>query len=189
MDEAFSALDPLIRAGLQTEVLALQAETGRTIVFVTQDLDEALRLGHRLAILHEGRVLQVGTPDELLMQPADDHVAAFVRGVNRARAWTIGAALAPWPPHLALSPLEDAVDDTLTIEQVLPRLAGRAEALAVRRGGRIAGCVDVDKLQRMLDQRGPWRAPERPPSTDDLVRAQQQIARQHQADGVGSRPI
>jgi glycine betaine/proline transport system ATP-binding protein len=119
MDEAFSALDPLIRAGLQTEVLALQAETGRTIVFVTHDLDEALRLGHRLAILHEGRVLQVGTPDELLMQPADDHVAAFVRGVNRARAWTIGAALAPWPPHLALSPLEDAVDDTLTIEQVL----------------------------------------------------------------------
>jgi glycine betaine/proline transport system ATP-binding protein len=65
MDEAFSALDPLIRAGLQTEVLALQAETGRTIVFVTHDLDEALRLGHRLAILHEGRVLQVGTPDEL----------------------------------------------------------------------------------------------------------------------------
>ena len=89
MDEAFSALDPLIRSQMQDQLIALQAELNRTVVFITHDLDEALRIGTRIAILKDGVVVQVGTPAEILLSPADDYVAAFVRDVNRARALTV----------------------------------------------------------------------------------------------------
>ena len=82
MDEAFSALDPLIRTEMQDELLRLQAEDQRTIVFISHDLDEAMRLGDRIAIMHDGRVVQVGTPEEILQNPADDYVQAFFRGVD-----------------------------------------------------------------------------------------------------------
>jgi len=165
MDEPFSALDPLIRAELQTELLQLQAALKRTIVFVTHDLDEALRLGDRIAIMRDGCVLQVGTPAQLLLLPADAHVAAFVRDANRARAWKVRDALRPWTGGMALPALADAADDALTIEQVLPHLLGRSAPLAVRRGGRIVGQVDVEALRAMLR----WReAP--PPSAPDGLR-------------------
>ncbi len=82
MDEAFSALDPLIRTEMQDELLRLQEEDQRTIVFISHDLDEAMRLGDRIAIMHDGRVVQVGTPEEILQNPADDYVQAFFRGVD-----------------------------------------------------------------------------------------------------------
>ncbi|MFO7830473.1 MAG: glycine betaine/L-proline ABC transporter ATP-binding protein ProV [Desulfuromonadaceae bacterium] len=82
MDEAFSALDPLIRTEMQDELLNLQAEDQRTIVFISHDLDEAMRIGDRIAIMHDGRVVQVGTPEEILQNPADDYVQAFFRGVD-----------------------------------------------------------------------------------------------------------
>ena len=78
MDEAFSALDPLIRAEMQDQLLQLQADLRKTVVFVTHDLDEALRLGHRIAILKDGQVVQVGAPAEILQRPADDYVRRFV---------------------------------------------------------------------------------------------------------------
>ena len=83
MDEAFSALDPLIRAEMQDQLKALQASLHKTIVFITHDLDEALRLGDRIAILKDGRLIQVGTPSEILHNPADEYVNRFVqrRGV------------------------------------------------------------------------------------------------------------
>jgi glycine betaine/proline transport system ATP-binding protein len=152
MDEPFSALDPLIRSRLQGDLLGLQAELGRTIVFITHDLDEALRIGSRVAILKDGRVVQVGTPTQLLMQPADEHVAAFVRDVNRARAWRVGAALLPWPPDMPLPALAEAVDEDDAVEQVLPQLVGRSAPLAVRRAGHIVGQVDVQRLRAMLAQ-------------------------------------
>jgi glycine betaine/proline transport system ATP-binding protein len=154
MDEPFSALDPLIRAQLQAELLRLKARLARTIVFITHDLDEALRLGDRVAILEQGRVLQVGTPAQLLMQPADARVAEFVRDVNRARAWRVADAMQPWPPALALPPLADAVDEAAAIEEVLPRLLGRGAPLAVRRGGRIVGQVGIEPLRAMLARGG-----------------------------------
>ena len=80
MDEAFSALDPLIRRDMQDQLLQLQSSLHKTIVFVTHDLDEALRLGDRIAILQQGKVLQVGPPQEILRQPADEHVRRFVGG-------------------------------------------------------------------------------------------------------------
>lgn len=82
MDEAFSALDPLIRTEMQDELLRLQAEHSRTVVFITHDLDEAMRVGHRVAIMEAGRVVQVGTPDDIVRNPANDYVRSFFRGVD-----------------------------------------------------------------------------------------------------------
>jgi glycine betaine/proline transport system ATP-binding protein len=82
MDEAFSALDPLIRTEMQDQLLNLQEKHQRTIVFISHDLDEAMRIGDRIAIMEDGRIVQVGTPDEILQNPANDYVQAFFRGVD-----------------------------------------------------------------------------------------------------------
>jgi glycine betaine/proline transport system ATP-binding protein len=85
MDEAFSALDPLIRSDMQSVLLDLQQEIGKTIVFITHDLDEALRLGDKIAILRDGEVVQQGTGQQIVLKPADDYIESFVRDVNRGR--------------------------------------------------------------------------------------------------------
>jgi glycine betaine/proline transport system ATP-binding protein len=85
MDEAFSALDPLIRNDMQDQLAELQAKLHKTIVFITHDLDESLKLGDHIGILNGGRLVQVGKPEEIIMYPADDYVAAFVKDVNRAK--------------------------------------------------------------------------------------------------------
>lgn len=84
MDEAFSALDPIIRTEMQSELLRLQQIRRRTIVFISHDLDEAMRIGDRIAIMKDGQVVQVGTPDDILRNPANDYVRSFVRGVDAA---------------------------------------------------------------------------------------------------------
>jgi glycine betaine/proline transport system ATP-binding protein len=90
LDEAFMALDPLIRREMQDELLALEGRIHKTTVFITHDLDEALRLGDRIAILKDGLLIQVGTPEEILSNPADDYVSDFTRDVNRIRVLTAG---------------------------------------------------------------------------------------------------
>ena len=85
MDEAFSALDPLIRSDMQKQLLSLQAELKKTILFITHDLDESLKLGDHIGILNAGKLVQVGTPIDIIMNPADKYVAAFVKDVNRAK--------------------------------------------------------------------------------------------------------
>ena len=90
MDEAFSALDPLIRTEMQDELLKLQEEHERTIVFISHDLDEALRIGDRIAIMEGGNVVQVGTPDDILQNPANDYVRAFFRGVDPTNVISAG---------------------------------------------------------------------------------------------------
>jgi glycine betaine/proline transport system ATP-binding protein len=90
MDEAFSALDPLIRTEMQDELLKLQAEHRRTVVFISHDLDEAMRIGDRIAIMEGGRIVQVGTPEEILKDPADDYVRAFFRGVDPTNVFSAG---------------------------------------------------------------------------------------------------
>ncbi len=85
MDEAFSALDPLIRSDMQSVLLDLQQEIGKTIVFITHDLDEALRLGDKIAILRDGEVVQQGTGQQIVLKPANDYIESFVRDVNRGR--------------------------------------------------------------------------------------------------------
>jgi len=93
MDEPFSALDPLIRREMQLELIDLQGRLNKTIIFITHDLDEALRLGDRIAILKDGQLIQVGTPEEILEAPADDYVRDFTRDVNRSRVLTAASAM------------------------------------------------------------------------------------------------
>ena len=90
MDEAFSALDPLIRAEMQDELVRLQAEHSRTIVFVSHDLDEAMRIGDRICIMQNGRVVQIGTPDEIVLKPANDYVRSFFRNVDVSQVFRAG---------------------------------------------------------------------------------------------------
>jgi glycine betaine/proline transport system ATP-binding protein len=85
MDEPFSALDPLIRRQLQSEFIKLSKQMKKTTVFITHDLDEAVRVGHRIAIMRDGKVIQIGTPEEIVVSPADDYVADFVKGISRLK--------------------------------------------------------------------------------------------------------
>jgi glycine betaine/proline transport system ATP-binding protein len=103
MDEAFSALDPLIRTEMQDELLKLQEEDQRTIVFISHDLDEALRIGDRIAIMEGGRVVQVGPPEEILQNPADDYVRAFFRGVDPTNVISAGDIVRDTHPTIIVS--------------------------------------------------------------------------------------
>jgi glycine betaine/proline transport system ATP-binding protein len=93
MDEAFSALDPLIRTDMQSILLELQAELKKTIVFITHDLDEALRLGERIAILRDGRIIQQGTGEQIVLRPANDYISSFVRDIRRGHVITVSSIL------------------------------------------------------------------------------------------------
>lgn len=90
MDEAFSALDPLIRKGMQDELLDLQQKMQKTILFITHDLDEALKIGDRIALMKDGVIVQIGTPEEIMTNPADDYVEKFVEDVDRSKVFTAG---------------------------------------------------------------------------------------------------
>ncbi|WP_020406008.1 quaternary amine ABC transporter ATP-binding protein [Hahella ganghwensis] len=109
MDEAFSALDPLIRSEMQDQLISLQEKLHKTIIFITHDLDEALRLGDRIAILRDGELVQVGEPKDILLEPADDYVEAFVRDVNRARALTVDTVMKPPSCRIASELISEAI--------------------------------------------------------------------------------
>ena len=102
MDEAFSALDPLIREEMQDELLSLQQKMNKTIVFITHDLNEALKLGDRIAFVRDGALVQIGTPEEIIKNPADDYVAKFVRGVDRSKILTAGDVMKKPHPVITL---------------------------------------------------------------------------------------
>ena len=93
MDEAFSALDPLIRKEMQNELLTLQETMHKTIIFITHDLDEALKIGDRIVIMKDGSIVQIGTPEEILKNPANDYVKEFVQDVNRAKIITASSIM------------------------------------------------------------------------------------------------
>ena len=95
MDEAFSALDPLIRREMQEQLIELQEALGKTIIFITHDLNEAMFLGDRIAVMRDGRIVQIGTPEEILTDPANDYVAQFVQDVDRARVLTAASVMEP----------------------------------------------------------------------------------------------
>jgi glycine betaine/proline transport system ATP-binding protein len=103
MDEAFSALDPLIRREMQEQLLELQAELGKTIIFITHDLNEAMFLGDRIAVMRDGRIVQIGTPEDILTDPANDYVAQFVQDVDRARVLTAASVMEPARAVIPLS--------------------------------------------------------------------------------------
>lgn len=110
MDEAFSALDPLIRSEMQDLLIELQDKLQKTIIFITHDLDEALRLGDRIAILKDGGLEQVGKPEDILLEPATDYVEAFVRDVNRARALTVDTVMNPPIARISAKTIGEALE-------------------------------------------------------------------------------
>ena len=95
MDEPFSALDPLIRRQLQDEFIKLSAVMKKTTLFITHDLDEAVRIGHRIAIMRDGRIIQIGTAEDIVMNPVDDYVADFVAGISRLKIVRAHAVMQP----------------------------------------------------------------------------------------------
>jgi glycine betaine/proline transport system ATP-binding protein len=110
MDEPFSALDPLIRRQLQDEFIKLSAVMQKTTMFITHDLDEAVRIGDRIAIMRDGRVVQIGTAEDIVMHPADDYVADFVAGISRLKIVRAHAVMQPLEEYVAKKgqPSEDA---------------------------------------------------------------------------------
>jgi len=145
MDEAFSALDPLIRSEMQDELLKLQEHNQRTIVFISHDLDEAMRIGDRIAIMEGGRVVQVGTPDEILKHPADDYVRSFFRGVDVASVFKAGDIARK--TQVTLIERHD-----FGIRAALERLRehDREFGYVVDKGQRLHGVVSLASLQREL---------------------------------------
>ena len=109
MDEAFSALDPLIRSEMQDQLIELQDKLHKTIVFITHDLDEALRIGDKIAILRDGVLVQQGTPVDILLNPVDDYVEAFVKDVNRARALSVETVMQPQICRISSETIGEAV--------------------------------------------------------------------------------
>ena len=148
MDEAFSALDPLIRHDMQMQLKELQARLGKTIVFITHDLDEALMLGDHIAILKDGTLRQVGTGAEILARPADDYVARFVRDVNRGRTLLCGAVA---DAGLIAAPDAPVIGAEATLDSAFATFAGGAQVVAVRyEDGRIAGALTVQRVMEAL---------------------------------------
>jgi glycine betaine/proline transport system ATP-binding protein len=150
MDEAYSALDPLIRVDMQTVLLDLQQELKKTVVFITHDLDEALRLGDRIAILRDGEVIQQGTPADIVLRPADDYITAFVKEVNRARVIQVAAIMAPPAGSAAKHTLR--IPAGATVEAALRHMsvAKAVAAAVVSSDGHEVGSVSMDGLIRCL---------------------------------------
>jgi glycine betaine/proline transport system ATP-binding protein len=147
-DEPFSALDPLIRRDMQDEVIRLQHETGKTMLFITHDLPEALRLGDRIAIMRDGQIVQLGTPEELVGSPADDYVANFVRDIPRTHVLTLRWIMRdPRPGELTQGP---ELDVTTTVKDAVPVVASTSNPIRAIENGRLVGLVDrVSVLQAM----------------------------------------
>jgi glycine betaine/proline transport system ATP-binding protein len=142
MDEAFSALDPLIRSQMQDQLVELQDQFHKTIVFITHDLDEALKIGDKIAILKDGVLSQVGTPADILMHPADDYVAQFVRDVNRARVLTVDVVAKPPKLRLTNENLENALSTM--------RSKGADVGYVVEDGGNYVGYVTEGSLEEAI---------------------------------------
>jgi len=146
LDEPFSALDPLIRREMQDEFIRLQAALQKTIVFITHDFDEAIRLADRVAIMKDGAVVQIGTPEALVTAPADDYVAEFTKNVTLAKVVRVASLMRP------LADAREVAGDiaaTATIAEAAPRLREQEAALRVLDGqGRPTGCL---RRQEVVD--------------------------------------
>lgn len=168
MDEAFSALDPLIRREMQEQLVVLQGELNKTIVFITHDLNEAMFLGDRIAVMRDGRIVQIGTPEEILTDPANDYVEQFVQDVDRARVLTASSVMEPGRsviqehsgPRAALRTMRDAVASAAVVttrdKKVLGMISDRDALKLVRAGenslaSKIQPLATVDSETALID--------------------------------------
>lgn len=146
MDEAFSALDPLIRTEMQDELLKLQTKVKRTVVFISHDLDEAMRIGDRIAIMEGGRVVQVGTPEEILQNPADDYVRAFFRGVDPTNILTAGDIATDTQVTIIVT---DGKNPRAALQRLIKN--DREYGYVIDRNRKYLGMVSVDGLHELID--------------------------------------
>ena len=150
MDEPFSALDPLIRTRLQDELLDLQAKLGRTIIFVSHDLDEAFKIGDRIAIMEGGRIVQAGTPQQIFTHPETDYVADFVAHMN-----PLGVLCARDVIEALEGTPSITVGPDATIQQVMQAAQGHDAPVGVEQDGALIGQITRNGiLAKLLDPRG-----------------------------------
>ena len=142
MDEAFSALDPLIRTDMQDVLLDLQEELNKTIIFITHDLDEALRIGDDIAILRDGAVIQQGSPQEIVLKPADDYVRDFIKDINRARVLEVQSVMDEKKIRSGAK-----VEKTAVVEEALQiSNANDNKPLIVTEDGKAIGSVTLEAM-------------------------------------------
>jgi glycine betaine/proline transport system ATP-binding protein len=156
MDEPFSALDPLIRRQLQDEFIKLSAVMKKTTMFITHDLDEAVRIGDRIAIMRDGRVVQIGTAEDIVMHPADDYVADFVAGISRLKIVRAHAVMQPMEKYLAsnASPPDDArrVKEDASLSELIQLAIDDDAPIVVRDDGVDIGVITrPDILQTVIE--------------------------------------
>ena len=156
MDEPFSALDPLIRRQLQDEFIKLSAVMKKTTMFITHDLDEAVRVGDRIAIMRDGRVVQIGTAEDIVMHPADDYVADFVAGISRLSIVRAHAVMQPTGevPGRARPPPDDAprVGEDASLSELIQLAIDSDSPIVVRDAGADVGVITrPDILQTVIE--------------------------------------
>jgi len=154
MDEAFSALDPLIRSDMQNQLVDLQSKLKKTIVFITHDLDESLKLGDHIGILNGGRLVQVGRPEDIILNPADDYVKAFVKDVNRSkvlRAKTVMTKIDKFDTTGINPSSIYKYDENTFIEDLVPKvLKDRSTIEVIDKTGNTTGYISSDELSVAL---------------------------------------
>jgi glycine betaine/proline transport system ATP-binding protein len=147
-DEPFSALDPLIRRDMQNEVIRLHRELGKTMVFITHDLQEALKLGDRILILRDGAIVQIGTPDEVVAKPADDYVKDFVSEVPKSHVLTLKWVMRDPKPGESLE--GPALPVTTIVRQAARAAIASDHPVRVMDGDTLLGVVDEDDIMRVV---------------------------------------
>ena len=150
MDEPFSALDPLIRRQLQDQFMALSHKLGKTTLFITHDLDEAIRLGHRIAIMKDGRIVQTGTPEQIVTQPADDYVRDFVHNISKLGLIFARTVMEPLAKVLTVrffdvTAAPKASPDT-SLEDLIDIAAGAEHPVVIEDDGVLVGAITKDRL-------------------------------------------
>lgn len=146
LDEPFSALDPLIRREMQDEFLRLQERLHKTIVFITHDFEEAVRLADRIAIMKDGKVIQIATPEELVMRPADEYVAEFTRHIPRSKVLTVGGVMTPGATGEG-----EPIPQSARVSDVAERIIAADAPLPVCDGqGEVVGAIDRNAVAHVL---------------------------------------
>ncbi|MCE2517981.1 MAG: glycine betaine/L-proline ABC transporter ATP-binding protein [Alphaproteobacteria bacterium] len=146
MDEAFSALDPLIRTDMQDVLLGLQEELHKTIIFITHDLDEALRIGDNIVILRDGAVIQKGSPQDIVLNPADDYVSDFIKDINRARVLEVGSVMDTKAIKTGIK-----IDVETPIEEAMQLMLEKDKKPArVVKDDKVVGSVTIDAMIKAI---------------------------------------